>query len=355
MVLPRAVGPLRLPIDRAVDSALDRVAQSELPSRGEFALIERHFKNLTDQNGVQLGIGDDAALLSATGGSDNQLVVATDSLLQDVHFPAAATAYDIGRRALCVNLSDLAAMGATPRWFTLALSVPAELATDEWLEQLSAGLGGVADRAGCALVGGDTTRGPLALTLTLIGEVPAGQALRRDGAQSGDRIYVTGTLGDGAAALEMLSSEALASPDARLFEHFYAPKLRLEEGIRLRNIASACIDVSDGLLADLAHICRASGVGAQIRLSELPIDQRVRRDFALQCTDWALSGGDDYQLCFTVPESRIADFHRLAATGAIDATEIGTITHSDRMSLVAECGRVESIDQLSGGYNHFAG
>ena len=179
MVLPHVVAPLRLPTDSAVDSA----EHGQSARRGEFALIEQYFKNLTDQDGVLLGIGDDAALVNATGGPHSDLVVATDSLLQSVHFPAIASAYDIGRRTLSVNLSDFAAMGATPRWFTLALSLPVETANSEWLEQLSAGLAEVANRAGCALIGGDTTCGALALTVTLIGEVPTGQALRRDGAR----------------------------------------------------------------------------------------------------------------------------------------------------------------------------
>ncbi len=351
MVLPHVVAPLRLPTDSAVDSA----EHGQSARRGEFALIEQYFKNLTDQDGVLLGIGDDAALVNATGGPHSDLVVATDSLLQSVHFPAIASAYDIGRRTLSVNLSDFAAMGATPRWFTLALSLPVETANSEWLEQLSAGLAEVANRAGCALIGGDTTCGALALTVTLIGEVPTGQALRRDGAREGDRLYVTGTLGDGAGALQMLLKDDVATQDPRLFEHFYAPILRLDEGIRLRNLASACIDISDGLIADLSHVCPASGVGAELQLSALPIEQRLRRDFPDLCTDWALSGGDDYELCFSVPETRTGDLCKLIETGYLDATEIGIITASRGISLLGDDGCRVLVDSQYSGYDHFAG
>lgn len=319
----------------------------------EFALIERYFKDLTPQVGVCLGIGDDAAIVECS--ADSQLVIATDTLLESVHFPADTNAYDIGRRALCVNLSDLAAMGAKPRWFTLALSLPSRLATEAWFDSLSRGLADIAASAGCALVGGDTTRGPLSVTLTLLGEVPVAQALRRDGAMAGDYIYVTGTLGDGAAALHVLKNESKRTQQSRLLEHFYAPKPRVSEGIQLRGIASACIDISDGLLADLAHICKLSRVGAEIQRAQLPVHPELRRDFLQQHQHWALYGGDDYQLCFTVPPDRQPHVEKLISAQRLQATAIGTITASKGMDLLDIDGGCEPIGMAEHtlGYNHF--
>ena len=223
---------------------------------------------------MALGIGDDAALLNMP--ADQQLVVATDTLVESVHFPPQASAEHIATRALCVNLSDMAAMGARPRWFTLALTLPATMASTQWLESFSRGLATVAEQYDIALVGGDTTAGPLTISLTLLAEVPVAQSLRRDGAKPGDTLYVTGTLGDGAAALEIINRGDLAHSE-RLLTRFYQPQPQIEAGIRLRNVASACIDISDGLIADLGHICKASGVRSDIQTKLLPIHQQLHQ------------------------------------------------------------------------------
>lgn len=299
---------------------------------------------------MALGIGDDAALLNMP--ADQQLVVATDTLVESVHFPPQASAEHIATRALCVNLSDMAAMGARPRWFTLALTLPATMASTQWLESFSRGLATVAEQYDIALVGGDTTAGPLTISLTLLAEVPVAQSLRRDGAKPGDTLYVTGTLGDGAAALEIINRGDLAHSE-RLLTRFYQPQPQIEAGIRLRNVASACIDISDGLIADLGHICKASGVRSDIQTKLLPIHQQLHQLWPQQAVDWALSGGDDYQLCFTVPQSRCAIVNQWIDAGEFDATMVGQILAPDNSKNLVIVDDSASTD-IKRGFDHFS-
>ena len=299
---------------------------------------------------MALGIGDDAALLNMP--ADQQLVVATDTLVESVHFPPQASAEHIATRALCVNLSDMAAMGARPRWFTLALTLPATMASTQWLESFSRGLATVAEQYDIALVGGDTTAGPLTISLTLLAEVPVAQSLRRDGAKPGDTLYVTGTLGDGAAALEIISRGDLAHSE-RLLTRFYQPQPQIEAGIRLRNVASACIDISDGLIADLGHICKASGVRSDIQTKLLPIHQQLHQLWPQQAVDWALSGGDDYQLCFTVPQSRCEIVNQWIDAGEFDATMVGQILAPDNSKNLVIVDGSASAD-IKRGFDHFS-
>lgn len=299
---------------------------------------------------MALGIGDDAALLNMP--ADQQLVVATDTLVESVHFPPQASAEHIATRALCVNLSDMAAMGARPRWFTLALTLPATMASTQWLESFSHGLATVAEQYDIALVGGDTTAGPLTISLTLLAEVPVAQSLRRDGAKPGDTLYVTGTLGDGAAALEIINRGDLAHSE-RLLTRFYQPQPQIEAGIRLRNVASACIDISDGLIADLGHICKASGVRSDIQTKLLPIHQELHQLWPQQAVDWALSGGDDYQLCFTVPQSRCEIVNQWIDAGEFDATMVGQILAPDNSKNLVIVDGSASAD-IKRGFDHFS-
>ena len=299
---------------------------------------------------MALGIGDDAALLNMP--ADQQLVVATDTLVESVHFPPQASAEHIATRALCVNLSDMAAMGARPRWFTLALTLPATMASTQWLESFSHGLATVAEQYDIALVGGDTTAGPLTISLTLLAEVPVAQSLRRDGAKPGDTLYVTGTLGDGAAALEIINRGDLAHSE-RLLTRFYQPQPQIEAGIRLRNVASACIDISDGLIADLGHICKASGVRSDIQTKLLPIHQELHQLWPQQAVDWALSGGDDYQLCFTVPQSRCEIVNQWIDAGEFDATMVGQILAPDNSKNLVIVDGIASAD-IKRGFDHFS-
>ena len=303
---------------------------------------------------MALGIGDDAALLNVRPGQ--QLVMASDTLVTGVHFPESATPRQIATRALCVNLSDMAAMGAEPRWFTLALTLPRDKANAEWLAEFSAGLGHVASQHDLALVGGDTTSGPLTITLTLVGEVPSGEALTRGGASVGDSVFVTGSLGDGAAGLEVVSSKNSLHEDSdRLLHRFYSPEPQIQAGLKLRSIASACIDISDGLLADLGHICKASDVSAVIQAEQLPIAADVQQLSPQDALQWALCGGDDYQLCFTVAAEQLPVVERGIEKGELHACRIGSIEayrdSLNRVSVMDKNNMPLTIEKP--GYNHF--
>ncbi len=315
----------------------------------EFSLIRRYFAQGPVGPDVVLGIGDDCALLQVPPGQC--LAVSLDTLVAGVHFPVDAKPYDIASRAICTALSDLAAMGARPLWITLGLTMPS--ADEPWMRDFCAGLFATAVQYQVALVGGDTTRGPLTISVQVHGAVAPQRALRRSGAKPGDSIYVTGTLGDGAAALALIQQEFEVTPAARdyLLERFYRPSPQLAAGQALAGLASACIDVSDGLCADLGHLCTASGVGARVDADRLPI-AAVWREVASaqQRIHWALSGGDDYQLCFTVPAHRLPEVEALQQQGIIQATAIGTITHALGV-VVTQAGEPFALAHT--GYNHF--
>lgn len=301
-----------------------------------------------------MGIGDDGALINP---SDNQqLVVASDTLVEDVHFPAAATGRQIATRALCVNLSDMAAMGAQPRWFTLSLTLPKDKANSAWLAGFSDGLAEIAKQFDIALVGGDTTSGPLTVSITMLGEVPRAESLQRSGATAGDSVFVTGTLGDGAAALKSISIKSVIFIDSdRLLQRFYSPQPQVKTALQLRGIASACIDISDGLVADLGHICQSSNVAATIYTQRLPIAEDVKQLSLKDSTGWALFGGDDYQLCFTVSADKLDKVEQLIDCGELIASKIGTInTPGDSVNLVNVLDRDNNpIAVNKQGYDHF--
>ena len=261
----------------------------------EFQIIRQYFeRHACYDASVALGIGDDCALIQPTPGLLQAISV--DTSIAGRHFPDDASACDIAYRSLTVSLSDLAAMGATARWFTLAISLP-EI-DRAWLDQFSQGLFAAAQNAGVQLVGGDTTKGPLAITIQVQGEVPMGKALLRSGAKANDHVYVSGCLGDAGAGLAVYRKTLPAN--AALLQAYLRPEPELQLGLQLPGKASSCIDVSDGLLADLSHILRASGVGAEIDLAAIPLSQALLavmdREQALEL---ALTAGDDYRLCFT--------------------------------------------------------
>lgn len=285
----------------------------------EFGLIDRIAAAFArpDPARVPLGIGDDAALLRLTPG--HELVLSTDTLNAGVHFFADVPPADLGHKALAVNLSDLAAMGAEPLGFTLALSLPAIDA--DWCAALIAGLAATAAAHGIALVGGDTTRGPLSLTVTVLGELPAGQALRRDRAQPGDLVAVSGRLGDAAGALRALLAGEPA--DSRLLPALQRPQPRLALGMALRGLGHAAVDVSDGLLADLGHIARASGVIATVESTRLPVSTVLKAARPADWVDCALAGGDDYELCVTLPPAAWAEAQARAEALGVPLTPIG--------------------------------
>ncbi len=272
----------------------------------ETSLIERYFRGGGAQRtDVALGIGDDAAILTLPAHSE--LIATTDTLVADVHFPADSPPASIGHRALAVNLSDLAAMGARPAWALLALTLPE--ARETWLAEFAAGLGALAREHRVALVGGDTTQGPLCVTVQLIGFVPQGRALRRDGAHAGDVLFVSGSPGDAAAGLALEQQRLQAPEGARdyLRERFLLPTPRVALGERLRDYASACIDVSDGLLGDAGKLAHASALAAEIAFEELPVSEALCAALGDEAARrLALSGGDDYELCFAVPAARVS-------------------------------------------------
>jgi thiamine-monophosphate kinase len=280
---------------------------------------------------VRLGIGDDAALLAVPAGQI--LAVSTDTLVAGVHFPHSTRAFDVGWKSLAVNLSDLAAMGATPAWATLALTLPD--ADSQWVGQFADGFAALAGEFKLALVGGDTTQGPLSITVTVHGFVPDGAALLRSSARVGDGVYVTGTLGDAAAGLRCLEQDknvsatprsASSAACATLIERLDRPTPRVAQGLALRGRASACIDISDGLVADLGHICAASGVGAEVDVESLPASSALFGLFdastrhALQ-----LAGGDDYELCFTAGDTEAPSLLGDLARSGCGATRVGRI------------------------------
>lgn len=279
-----------------------------MPGR-EFQFIHTYFRNaLADSPEVRCGIGDDAAVIDVPPGME--LVLSMDTLVDGIHFPAGTSPEDIGYKSLAVNLSDMAAMGAEPRWISLSLTVPD--ADEGWLQQFMDGFTGLARRHSLSLVGGDLTHGPLSITVQIHGLLPPGQALYRHGARPGDRIYVSGTLGDAGMALDMLQASTNADDiNQDILQKLARPVPRVELGLALRGIASSAIDISDGLLSDLEHIVTASRVGAAVNIQKIPVSNALKdyRDTA----DFAIAAGDDYELCFTAaPEkdSRLAELEK---------------------------------------------
>jgi thiamine-monophosphate kinase len=290
---------------------------------GEFEIIARYFTRATSDRDVVLGIGDDAAVLAI----DGHMAVTVDTLVAGVHFPDGMAPHLLGYRLMAVNLSDLAAMGAQPRWSTLALTMPS--ADELWLDGFSRGLFELADRYGVSLVGGNLSRGPLTLTMQLMGTVEPKNLLTRGGGHVGDDIYVTGTLGDSSAGI-MLILERSAAPQgsaaAALKERFYRPVPRIGAGLVLGPLATAAIDVSDGLLADLGHICKASGCGATIDVERVPLSAELLSLFPPQeALAHALGGGDDYELCFTAPPSRAEEIEAALEAAATPVRRIGQL------------------------------
>ena len=315
----------------------------------EFDLIRRYFSRPAPS--AVLGVGDDCALVQATPGMT--LAMTTDMLIEGTHFHAGTDARRLGHKSLAVNLSDLAAMGAEPRWALLSLALPA--ADDTWLEAFAAGFYALAGRHGVDLVGGDTTRGPLAISITAIGEVPSGGALRRDGARAGDDIWVSGATGDAALALAQLAGRVQLPEPVRsqCLERLEAPEPRVHLGRRLRGLATSAIDVSDGLLADLGHILERSGVGAEVWYAQLP-----RAPGIAACGDQALAlecltgGGDDYELLFTAPAHARSKLVAVGADLGLALTRIGSIVAGAPPAVLRDA-KGDAISVSRPGFDHF--
>jgi thiamine-monophosphate kinase len=315
---------------------------------GEFEIIARYFTRSSTDPDVVLGVGDDAAVLAVGG----HVAVTVDTLVAGVHFPEGTAPDLLGYRLLAVNLSDLAAMGVRPRWCTLALTLPSS--DESWLEGFSRGLFELADRYGVSLVGGNLSRGPLTLTLQLMGDAEPASLLTRGGGHVGDDIYVTGTLGDSSAGLMLLLEHSAAPADsaaAALQSRFHRPVPRVGAGLALASLATAAIDVSDGLLADLKHICHASACGATIDVERVPLSAELLSLFPPQeALAHALGGGDDYELCFTAPPSRADEIEAALEAAATPVRRIGQLVAGQAVV----CRRDgEPFTPTVRGYSHF--
>ncbi|MCC7039164.1 MAG: thiamine-phosphate kinase [Burkholderiales bacterium] len=333
--------------------------------RGEFALIERHFRRPIHDAAVRLGIGDDAAVVAPAAGCE--VVLAVDMLVEGRHFLPDTDPELLGHKALAVNLSDMAAMGARPRWALLAGALPS--ADEAWLAAFTRGLFALADRYEVTLVGGDTTRGPRNLCVTIVGELPTGTAITRAGAHVDDDVYVSGSLGDAMLALAAIEGRVTlpAAEFAALRTRLERPEPRVALGMALRGIASAALDVSDGLTGDLGHILDASGVGAALDVTAIPRSRALARlidaafaggeaaqedashELALACL---LAGGDDYELCFTAAPTRRADVARAARDADTPVTRIGAITAQRGLRVHDATGAPLRV--LPRAFDHFA-
>lgn len=313
----------------------------------EFDLIQQFFTWEHDDPAIVTGVGDDAAVMQLA--ADEELVVSVDTLIAGVHFPGNTPAHAIGHKALAVNLSDLAAMGADACWFTLGLTLPD--ADTVWLKGFARGLRELASAAGITLVGGDTTRGALSITIQVMGTVPRGKAVLRSGAQSGDLLVVSGTLGDGAAGLAVVQ-QRLVLPDIEASycrQRLDYPQARYALAELVRQYASSCLDISDGLLADLQHVLDASQVGAVVDLDQLPLSQAVSDLPAAQRLDFALRGGDDYELLFTVDPHDWQVVKQSAEKQGVSLTCIGKVNPELGMIRDTQGSLISAV-----GYNHFA-
>lgn len=315
---------------------------------GEFDLIRRYFDSISgDHPSVQLGIGDDCALLSTT--PNTELAISVDTLVEGIHFLKEIDPEHLAWRLIASSVSDLAAMGASPKWLTLActLNAPAH----QWLSSFSNGLAQACRAYSLTLIGGDTTSGKQQVfTAQVHGEVPLGMALKRSGAKTGDAIVVSGTLGDSRAGLALLTAELKGDSDY-LLGRYYRPTARLALGESLRSIANSAVDVSDGLLADLNHLLTASGVGAEIRVDALPLSSAIREIAPESAEHWALSGGEDFELCFTLPKDRVPELQPISERLAIPLTVVGEITPQQGITLL-KSGQPMALPDLLG-FNHF--
>lgn len=317
---------------------------------GEFEIIAKYFTSARHRQDVTLGVGDDAAIVDVPSGL--KLVAAVDTINEGVHFPKATAAADIGYRALAVNLSDLAAMGAEPRWFTLSLSLPE--ANETWLEEFAAGMFELAHEYDLELIGGDTVKGPLSISVQILGTVEGEAWLTRSAGRPGDVIFVSGVPGEAAAGLQLLldgDSRATTLAGKHLLGRFLRPEPRIELGRKLRTVAHAAMDISDGLLTDLRKLCAASACGAHIDLEALPNSLALRALFGAERIErWQLGGGDDYELLFTVPSQRLLELEALISD-QVRCTPIGRLINGTGVQC---CRKGEPVDVTDNGFDHFA-
>ena len=317
----------------------------------EFDLIKHYFsKQLVKRKDVVLGIGDDCALLAPA--ERQHIAVTTDTLVAGVHFPESTEPRAIGHKAVAVNLSDLAAMGAEPTWISLALTLPE--VNEEWIAEFCAGVFDLCEFYNVQLVGGDTTQGPLSITITAQGLIPIDKAITRANASAGDWLYVTGELGDAALALQNLlgNIDVAEAFKGKLYEQLNYPKPRILAGQALRDYATSAIDISDGLISDLGHICKASNIGAKINVDKLPISSHMRETLGRdQAIELALCGGDDYELLFTVSEDNKVGMQTALSNIGIQTTCIGQLNASGKITTVLDN---EPVNLNLKGFEHFS-
>ena len=313
----------------------------------EFDVIKQYFSKIQhscNTSNILLSVGDDAAVVSVPEGKE--LVVCTDTLNEGVHFPRETSAYDIAYKALAVNLSDIAAMGAEPKWFTLNISLPK--VDETWLKQFSEGLEALAGEYDLALVGGDTTRGPLSVTITLAGHISKGQALTRNNAKVGDKVFLSGCTGEAAYGLECITKKINVEESKKFIDRLNKPTARIALGQNLVGIANACIDVSDGLIADTTHIAESSHVGINIYMNQIILPNLINKDLARH---YALSGGDDYELIFTMPADRLNNLEVIQSKLNIKITCIGEVVEQLGVRVFDENNNRIDLDET--GYQHF--
>ena len=318
---------------------------------GEFNLINTYFLSSSNRKDVVLGIGDDCAIVSVP--EDKQLAMTTDTLVDGVHFPSDTSPEDIACKSIAVNLSDLAAMGAEPAWLTLALSLPR--ADESWIKSFSASFRKTAEKYHVQLIGGDTTQGPLSMTVQAMGFVEPDNIMRRDGARPGDLVYVSGTLGDAAAGLRILQQgQAVDANKAWLVNRLNRPQARVELGLKASAYCKCAIDISDGLAADLGHVLEASNCGATVNIDSIPLShQLVEYSINRNEVDWdmVLSGGDDYELCLVVNPEHEDRLMQTASEISLALTRIGVIEEHTTLNIVDNTGAKYLPDR--GGYEHF--
>ncbi|PKH01465.1 thiamine-phosphate kinase [Psychromonas sp. MB-3u-54] len=330
----------------------------------EFALIDSYFKRSTivQNSGVDLGIGDDCALLDIPEG--HQLAVSTDSLVCAVHFFEDVDPYRLGYKALAVNLSDLAAMGALPKWVSLAITLPNGARVNNnpnWLSEFTRGFFALADKFDVVLVGGDTTKGPLSITVSVKGIVPRGLALQRNKAQLGDLICVSSNIGDGALGLAVKLNELTLTDPQYFVDALELTEPRVDLGILLRGLASSCIDISDGLTQDLTHILKASHCAAKIAIESIPLSKRMQEEVNIgklsndTAVQYALTGGDDYELLFTISENNLMLLEQRIAQQTQPMPSLSVIgrTTSQQSELIAFFKEDQAVTYSTGGWDHF--
>jgi thiamine-monophosphate kinase len=321
----------------------------------EFNIIQTYFTRPSQH--TDLSVGDDAALIQVSAG--HQLAVSTDMSVAGTHFLADCPAYFIGWKSLAVNVSDMAAMGATPKWATLAIALPD--IDEAWLAEFSRGFFACADAFGISLIGGDTTRGPLNICVQIMGEVPTGKALRRDGAKLGDEIWVSGTLGEAALGLAQLQNKLPANnlsqaEQERCIQALQAPQARVALGLALQGMAHSAIDISDGLLADLGHILERSNLGANLYWAQIPYPSLSKRLEPAQLQSLSLAGGDDYELCFTAPASKHDAILAIGQQLNLTLSHIGHTSQTSKQAIKLNVFDAEqqTIHLNSAGYDHFS-